>query len=152
MSPREGSSWIHLRSFPFPVLLLALWIIHQLNINCTTFLPFLTVYNYSWYVLFMPISLARATLVLIPLLGIHEVVFTVLIDECVEGNSRYARNFINLTLSSFQVTPIELITSMISVFVLNPPITIICLFFQGFLVAVLYCFANGEVHLIWNIT
>ncbi|KAG7236460.1 hypothetical protein INR49_000938 [Caranx melampygus] len=61
--------------------------------------------------------LARATLVLIPLLGIHEVVFTVLIDECVEGSSRYARNFINLTLSSF----------------------------QGFLVAVLYCFANGEV-------
>lgn len=62
-------------------------------------------------------SLARATLVLIPLLGIHEVVFTVLVDECVEGSSRYARNFINLTLSSF----------------------------QGFLVAVLYCFANGEV-------
>ncbi|XP_053269982.1 glucagon-like peptide 2 receptor [Pleuronectes platessa] len=62
-------------------------------------------------------SLARATLVLIPLLGVHEVVFTVLIDECVEGNSRYARNFLNLTLSSF----------------------------QGFLVAVLYCFANGEV-------
>uniref|UniRef100_A0A3B5L7I7 G-protein coupled receptors family 2 profile 2 domain-containing protein n=1 Tax=Xiphophorus couchianus TaxID=32473 RepID=A0A3B5L7I7_9TELE len=61
--------------------------------------------------------LARATLVLIPLLGIHEVVFTVLIDECMEGSSRYARNFINLTLSSF----------------------------QGFLVAVLYCFANGEV-------
>ncbi|XP_028991081.1 glucagon-like peptide 2 receptor [Betta splendens] len=62
-------------------------------------------------------SLARATLVLIPLLGVHEVVFTVLIDECVEGNSRYARNFINLTLSSF----------------------------QGFLVAALYCFANAEV-------
>ncbi|XP_017271583.1 glucagon-like peptide 2 receptor [Kryptolebias marmoratus] len=62
-------------------------------------------------------SLARATLVLIPLLGIHEVVFTVLLDECVEGSSRYARNFIHLTLSSF----------------------------QGFLVAVLYCFANGEV-------
>uniref|UniRef100_A0A3Q0QVR7 Glucagon like peptide 2 receptor n=1 Tax=Amphilophus citrinellus TaxID=61819 RepID=A0A3Q0QVR7_AMPCI len=58
-----------------------------------------------------------STLVLIPLLGIHEVVFTVLIDECVEGSSRYARNFVNLTLSSF----------------------------QGFLVAVLYCFANGEV-------
>ena len=53
------------------------------------------------------LSLARATLVLIPLLGIHEVVFTVLIDECVEGSSRYARNFINLTLSSFQVTPVK---------------------------------------------
>ncbi|KAF3704756.1 Glucagon-like peptide 2 receptor [Channa argus] len=62
-------------------------------------------------------SLARATLVLIPLLGVHEVVFTVLIDECLEGSSRYARNFINLTLSSF----------------------------QGFLVAALYCFANAEV-------
>ncbi|KAJ7987889.1 hypothetical protein DPEC_G00331270 [Dallia pectoralis] len=63
-------------------------------------------------------SLARATLVLIPLLGIHEVVFTILIDECVRGgSSRYARDFINLTLSSF----------------------------QGFMVSVLYCFANGEV-------
>ncbi|XP_061562522.1 glucagon-like peptide 2 receptor [Phycodurus eques] len=62
-------------------------------------------------------SLARATLVLIPLLGIHEVVFTVLVDECMEGSSRYARDFINLTISSF----------------------------QGFLVGVLYCFANGEV-------
>ncbi|XP_045081644.1 glucagon-like peptide 2 receptor [Coregonus clupeaformis] len=61
-------------------------------------------------------SLARATLVLIPLLGIHEVVFTFLVDECVDGSSRYARNFINLTLSSF----------------------------QGFLVSVLYCFSNGE--------
>lgn len=55
------------------------------------------------FVLNVSLSLARATLVLIPLLGIHEVVFTVLIDECVQGSSRYARNFINLTLSSFQV-------------------------------------------------
>ncbi|XP_026207377.1 glucagon-like peptide 2 receptor [Anabas testudineus] len=62
-------------------------------------------------------SLARATLVLIPLLGVHEVVFTLLIDECMDRRSRYARNFINLTLSSF----------------------------QGFLVAALYCFANAEV-------
>ncbi|XP_077595078.1 glucagon-like peptide 2 receptor [Stigmatopora nigra] len=62
-------------------------------------------------------SLAKATLVLIPLLGIHEVVFTVLVDECMEESSRYARDFINLTISSF----------------------------QGFLVGVLYCFANGEV-------
>ncbi|KAJ3607430.1 hypothetical protein NHX12_024481 [Muraenolepis orangiensis] len=62
-------------------------------------------------------SLLRATLILFALLGVHEVVFTVLIDECVDGSSRYARDFINLTLSSF----------------------------QGFGVAVLYCFANGEV-------
>lgn len=52
----------------------------------------------------MSFSLARATLVLIPLLGVHEVVFTLLIDECMDRRSRYARNFINLTLSSFQVT------------------------------------------------
>uniref|UniRef100_A0AAY4BPM9 Glucagon-like peptide 2 receptor n=1 Tax=Denticeps clupeoides TaxID=299321 RepID=A0AAY4BPM9_9TELE len=62
-------------------------------------------------------SLARATLVLIPLLGIHEVVFALIMDEYVEGRHRYVRNFIHLTLSSF----------------------------QGFLVAMLYCFANGEV-------
>uniref|UniRef100_A0A8C1FPT6 Glucagon-like peptide 2 receptor n=1 Tax=Cyprinus carpio carpio TaxID=630221 RepID=A0A8C1FPT6_CYPCA len=65
-------------------------------------------------------SLARATLVLIPLLGVHEIVFTLIIDESVEGSNRYARNFIHLTLSSF----------------------------QGLLVAVLYCFANGEVRLV----
>ncbi|XP_056153506.1 glucagon-like peptide 2 receptor [Lampris incognitus] len=62
-------------------------------------------------------SLARATLVLIPLLGIHEVVFIFMVDECMEGRNRYFRNFFNLTLSSF----------------------------QGLVVAVLYCFANGEV-------
>uniref|UniRef100_A0AAY4BQB6 Glucagon-like peptide 2 receptor n=1 Tax=Denticeps clupeoides TaxID=299321 RepID=A0AAY4BQB6_9TELE len=47
-------------------------------------------------------SLARATLVLIPLLGIHEVVFALIMDEYVEGRHRYVRNFIHLTLSSFQ--------------------------------------------------
>ncbi|XP_059892503.1 glucagon-like peptide 2 receptor [Gadus macrocephalus] len=62
-------------------------------------------------------SLLRATLILFALLGIHEVVFTVLHAECLDGSARYARNFINLTLCSF----------------------------QGFVVAVLYCFANGEV-------
>nr|XP_009304634.1 LOW QUALITY PROTEIN: glucagon-like peptide 2 receptor [Danio rerio] len=62
-------------------------------------------------------SLARATLVLIPLLGVHQIVFTLIIDESVEGSNRYARNFVHLTLSSF----------------------------QGLIVAVLYCFANGEV-------
>lgn len=54
-------------------------------------------------ILFVTSSLVRATLVLIPLLGIHEVVFVVLVDECMEGRSRYVRNFVNLTLSSFQV-------------------------------------------------
>ncbi|KAK6479806.1 glucagon-like peptide 2 receptor [Huso huso] len=61
--------------------------------------------------------LARATSVLIPLLGIQEFVFTFVTDEQVEGQSRHIRHFIQLTMSSF----------------------------QGFLVALLYCFANGEV-------
>ncbi|XP_025968996.1 glucagon-like peptide 2 receptor [Dromaius novaehollandiae] len=61
--------------------------------------------------------LARSTLVLIPLLGIHEFVFTFITDEQVEGLSRHIRLFIQLTMSSF----------------------------HGFFVAILYCFANGEV-------
>uniref|UniRef100_A0A8C0H633 Glucagon like peptide 2 receptor n=1 Tax=Chelonoidis abingdonii TaxID=106734 RepID=A0A8C0H633_CHEAB len=61
--------------------------------------------------------LARSTLVLIPLLGIHEFIFTFITDEQVEGLSRHIRLFMQLTMSSF----------------------------HGFLVAILYCFVNGEV-------
>uniref|UniRef100_A0A8C8SPG6 Glucagon-like peptide 2 receptor n=1 Tax=Pelusios castaneus TaxID=367368 RepID=A0A8C8SPG6_9SAUR len=61
--------------------------------------------------------LARSTLVLIPLLGIQEFVFTFLPDEQLEGFSRHIRVFIQLTMNSF----------------------------QGFFVAILYCFVNGEV-------
>uniref|UniRef100_A0A8C5JCJ2 Glucagon-like peptide 2 receptor n=1 Tax=Junco hyemalis TaxID=40217 RepID=A0A8C5JCJ2_JUNHY len=48
--------------------------------------------------------LARSTLVLIPLLGIHEFVFTFITDEQVEGLSRHIRLFIQLTMSSFHVS------------------------------------------------
>uniref|UniRef100_A0A6I8NFA9 Glucagon-like peptide 2 receptor n=1 Tax=Ornithorhynchus anatinus TaxID=9258 RepID=A0A6I8NFA9_ORNAN len=61
--------------------------------------------------------LARSTLVLIPLLGVHEFVFTFVTDEQVRGLSRHIRLFLQLAMSSF----------------------------QGCLVAFLYCFANGEV-------
>ncbi|KAM3848210.1 glucagon-like peptide 2 receptor, partial [Vipera latastei] len=61
--------------------------------------------------------LARSTLVLIPLLGIHETVFTFIMDDHVEGFSRNVKTFIQLTIGSF----------------------------HGFLVALLYCFYNGEV-------
>ncbi|XP_042305458.1 glucagon-like peptide 2 receptor [Sceloporus undulatus] len=61
--------------------------------------------------------LARSTLVLIPLLGIHEIVFSFIIDEQIEGFSRHIRTFVQLTIGSF----------------------------HGFLVALLYCFSNGEV-------
>ncbi|XP_036783644.2 glucagon-like peptide 2 receptor [Manis pentadactyla] len=61
--------------------------------------------------------LAKSTLVLIPLLGVHEILFSFITDDQVEGFSRIIRLFIQLTLSSF----------------------------HGFLVALQYCFANGEV-------
>ncbi|KAM3916350.1 glucagon receptor-like [Leptodactylus fuscus] len=63
------------------------------------------------------LRLAKATLTLIPLFGIHEVVFIFATDEQTSGILRYIKVFFNLFFSSF----------------------------QGFLVAVLYCFANKEV-------
>uniref|UniRef100_A0A5F9D6T6 Glucagon like peptide 2 receptor n=1 Tax=Oryctolagus cuniculus TaxID=9986 RepID=A0A5F9D6T6_RABIT len=61
--------------------------------------------------------LARSTLVLLPLLGVHEIVFMFVTDDQVRGPSRLIRLYFQLPLSSF----------------------------QGFLVALQYCFANGEV-------
>ncbi|KAM6471779.1 glucagon-like peptide 2 receptor isoform 1-T1 [Liasis olivaceus] len=61
--------------------------------------------------------LARSTLVLIPLLGIHEIVFTFIMDDHVDEFSRHIKTFIQLTIGSF----------------------------HGFFVALLYCFSNGEV-------
>lgn len=61
--------------------------------------------------------LARSTLTLIPLLGVHEVVFAFVTDEHAQGTLRSTKLFFDLFLSSF----------------------------QGLLVAVLYCFLNKEV-------
>ncbi|XP_074076741.1 glucagon-like peptide 2 receptor [Macrotis lagotis] len=61
--------------------------------------------------------LVKSTLVLIPLLGFHEIVFSFVTDEQVENSSKHIRLFIQLTIGSF----------------------------QGLLVAFLYCFANEEV-------
>ncbi|NWR25223.1 GLR protein, partial [Emberiza fucata] len=46
--------------------------------------------------------LARSTLTLIPLLGIHEVVFAFITDEHAQGTLRYVKLFFDLFLSSFQ--------------------------------------------------
>ncbi|XP_019838081.2 glucagon-like peptide 2 receptor isoform X2 [Bos indicus] len=61
--------------------------------------------------------LAKSTLVLIPLLGVHDILFSFITDDQVEGFPRHIRLFIQLTLGSF----------------------------HGLLVASQYCFANGEV-------
>ncbi|KAE8575969.1 hypothetical protein XENTR_v10004001 [Xenopus tropicalis] len=61
--------------------------------------------------------LAKSTLTLIPLLGIHEVAFAFLPEETVHGTLRLVKLFFDLFISSF----------------------------QGMLVAVLYCFVNKEV-------
>ncbi|NXJ36334.1 GLR protein, partial [Ciconia maguari] len=46
--------------------------------------------------------LAKSTLTLIPLLGIHEVVFAFITDEHAQGTLRYVKLFFDLFLSSFQ--------------------------------------------------
>nr|XP_046197351.1 glucagon receptor-like [Oncorhynchus gorbuscha] len=63
--------------------------------------------------------LAKSTLTLIPLLGIHAILFTLVIDESVPKGSkmRLIRLFLDLLFNSF----------------------------QGLLVAILYCFVNKEV-------
>ncbi|KAL8219849.1 UNVERIFIED_CONTAM: hypothetical protein K2H54_034920 [Gekko kuhli] len=61
--------------------------------------------------------LAKSTLTLIPLLGIHEVVFALVTEEQAGGLLHYVKYFFELFLNSF----------------------------QGLLVSVLYCFVNKEV-------
>uniref|UniRef100_A0A8C5WIK0 G-protein coupled receptors family 2 profile 2 domain-containing protein n=1 Tax=Leptobrachium leishanense TaxID=445787 RepID=A0A8C5WIK0_9ANUR len=61
--------------------------------------------------------LAKSTLTLIPLLGIHEAAFNLIPEESAKGGFRYSKLAAELLLSSF----------------------------QGLLVAILYCFCNKEV-------
>nr|8ITL_R Chain R, Gastric inhibitory polypeptide receptor [Homo sapiens] len=63
------------------------------------------------------LRLARSTLFLVPLLGVHEVVFAPVTEEQARGALRFAKLGFEIFLSSF----------------------------QGFLVSVLYCFINKEV-------
>lgn len=53
--------------------------------------------------LFHPVRLAKATLTLIPLFGIHEVIFIFATDEQTTGILRYIKVFFTLFLNSFQV-------------------------------------------------
>jgi hypothetical protein len=48
--------------------------------------------------------LAKSTLLLIPLLGVHEIIFSFITDDQVQGHSRRVRLFIQLALSSFHVS------------------------------------------------
>ncbi|XP_056433552.1 glucagon receptor-like [Gadus chalcogrammus] len=63
------------------------------------------------------LRLAKATLTLIPLFGVHEVIFIFATDEQTTGLLRHVKVFFTLFLNSF----------------------------QGFLVSVLYCYTNKEV-------
>ncbi|XP_053309442.1 glucagon-like peptide 2 receptor [Spea bombifrons] len=63
------------------------------------------------------LRLARATLILIPLLGTHKLLFILINNEQFEGRTKQALLFLELTMGSF----------------------------EGFLVVMLYCFKNAEV-------
>uniref|UniRef100_A0A8C5EEX7 Glucagon receptor-like n=1 Tax=Gouania willdenowi TaxID=441366 RepID=A0A8C5EEX7_GOUWI len=53
------------------------------------------------------LRLAKATLTLIPLFGIHEVIFIFATDEQTTGTLRYIKVFFSLFISSFQVSSIK---------------------------------------------
>ena len=50
-----------------------------------------------------PPRLARSTLALVPLLGVHEVVFAPVTEEQARGHLRFAKLGFEIFLSSFQV-------------------------------------------------
>ncbi len=53
--------------------------------------------------LICPLRLAKATLTLIPLFGIHEIIFIFATDEQTTGTLRYIKVFVTLFLNSFEV-------------------------------------------------
>lgn len=63
-------------------------------------------YKLLWC-LICPFRLAKATLTLIPLFGIHEIIFMFATDEQTTGVLRYIKVFFTLFLTSFQVGLVE---------------------------------------------
>lgn len=56
-----------------------------------------------WCCLICPLRLAKATLTLMPLFGIHEIIFIFATDEQTTGVLRFIKVFFTLFLNSFQV-------------------------------------------------
>uniref|UniRef100_A0A3B3VV66 Glucagon receptor-like n=1 Tax=Poecilia latipinna TaxID=48699 RepID=A0A3B3VV66_9TELE len=104
------------------------------------------------------LRLAKATLTLIPLFGVHEVIFIFATDEQTTGLLRYIKVFFTLFISSFQVSAAQQERwrcnkpNLMFFFFLNfffsmekSKIFKDFVSLQGLLVAVLYCYANKEV-------
>ena len=68
-----------------------------------------------WCCLICPLRLAKATLTLIPLFGIHEIVFIFATDEQTTGVLRFIKVFFTLFLNSFQVGMIRPVRCLLDI-------------------------------------
>lgn len=94
-----------------------------------------------WYLCFPLRRLAKSTLLLIPLFGIHYVVFVSLSESIAEDY----KIFFDLALGSFQVLPHHSASPPPLSYILYLLTSLCCCVCQGLVVAILYCFLNSEV-------
>lgn len=89
----------------------------------------------------LPRKLLKSTLVLMPLFGVHYVVFMAMPYTEVSGVLWQIQMHYEMLFNSSQVTVLQAQRCSSR----NPSSKLLHLFWQGFFVAFIYCFCNGEV-------